>query len=928
MLHHNPVWRYNQSMLKRLSHNTAWLLVNNMGVAILALGISLLIGRGLGEVALGQYAAVMAWILPLTLLADAGINSLLTRDLAQHPERLADDLPNAHFWRLILGGSLVATLWMMAPLLSHDATIVFGVQITAAMIWIDSTFGIYTAIWRAKQQMIPITVLNLGLLSLQVAGTALVIGLGYGLRAIFGVIVLADLLQLLAAWGWWRLSSPSMRSPSQPVASYSIAFLRRALPFGIAGVLAALQGRLIFFLLQAFSSAEVIGWFAAASRFMEAAKMPPFAFFGAFFPALMSLQGQPKRLAQTFRRSSLALLLYGVVSAGGIILISPTLIRLTYGADFAEATRILTILGLSLPLLLFRQHLTTLYYAYQQEGKVNQLFLGGLILQGIVGVWLLPLYPDGRGAALTLLMGEAMLLGLLWRGNLHWAWPLGIVLVGIVLRYKSLDALAFDGLYGQDAFAYYNYGLEVKTAIHHLTPPAPMYWGLGLPTVLGLLFSIIPPSAHTAQWLILGMGALSGGLMYLLTYDLLRLTEWSPRYARLGALIAALLFTASGQMIQSSAVIMSDVPAVFWALLSGWALTRFIGVEIDENRTQYRPCPSRLWMALTALALGMAGITRWIYFVLVIPYGLILLWHWKGRLQWKPTLLALVIGGMIVGIQAVHSSQQPDSVIGHQWVQEWSLRHAWQRHFVTADGTFDYAYTIGEFYTRPAWDNFYLAPIITPLLAVGIGMGLYRPRRYALLILLLGGWYLGCYLFLIGVPYQNIRFSLALLPPLAMLAAVGWVGLMAAVERWRPLHYTLGGITLLAVMIGASETYQHGQQALTTIAYNKQVDLAAVEWAEARIPESDAHIFSLGLWLMMQHYTPRFTALQLYYETPETLAQRDYAAHPSYLLINVWGIENQWLGKSPWIAYHWLESNRGLVHLGRYGNYHLFRIKG
>ncbi|MBC8172002.1 MAG: oligosaccharide flippase family protein, partial [Anaerolineae bacterium] len=73
--------------MSRLASNTLTLLTGNAGSAMLSLLLSVLIGRALGKDGLGVYAAALAWVYPVALLADAGLSTLITRDLAQadHP---------------------------------------------------------------------------------------------------------------------------------------------------------------------------------------------------------------------------------------------------------------------------------------------------------------------------------------------------------------------------------------------------------------------------------------------------------------------------------------------------------------------------------------------------------------------------------------------------------------------------------------------------------------------------------------------------------------------------------------------------------------------------------------------------------------------------------------------------------------------------
>ncbi|MBN8621087.1 MAG: oligosaccharide flippase family protein, partial [Anaerolineae bacterium] len=71
----------------RLSRNTLILLVSNIGSALLLFALSAIIGRAYGKEGLGVYSTAMAWVFPLSLIAEFGLNTLLTREIARQPER-------------------------------------------------------------------------------------------------------------------------------------------------------------------------------------------------------------------------------------------------------------------------------------------------------------------------------------------------------------------------------------------------------------------------------------------------------------------------------------------------------------------------------------------------------------------------------------------------------------------------------------------------------------------------------------------------------------------------------------------------------------------------------------------------------------------------------------------------------------------------
>jgi hypothetical protein len=107
---------------------------------------------------------------------------------------------------------------------------------------------------------------------------------------------------------------------------------------------------------------------------------------------------------------------------------------------------------------------------------------------------------------------------------------------------------------------------------------------------------------------------------------------------------------------------------------------------------------------------------------------------------------------------------------------------------------------------------------------------------------------------------------------------------------------------------------------------NQQRDKDTARWAAEQLPE-EGIVYTFGLTLTLKHYT-NLNAAEIYYESPETLAERWQRGQDDYLLLNVWNIENQWAGREPQLAFHWLRDSRGLVELGRYGNFTLFRVEG
>jgi hypothetical protein len=512
----------------------------------------------------------------------------------------------------------------------------------------------------------------------------------------------------------------------------------------------------------------------------------------------------------------------------------------------------------------------------------------------------------------------------------EWGWPVVLFLLALWLRLDLSRSFTFDGLYGQDAFAYYEYGQQVRDAIVAARLPGPMYWPLGFPALLATGFALLGEHTSVAQGLVLATGALIPPLVYALAVDALPRAGWSRRDARLAGITAAVLLAFGGQFLQSSVVIMADVPALFWAALSAWALGRY------AHTLDRRPPIRGAWLGLAAFALGWAACTRWHYGALAVPWSMYCASLWRRRRRyWPDALFAITVGGLTLLPQIVHSWSNPAPVADHAWLRSWSPANAMKTTFVTPDGAFHYDHRVAVFYARAAYDGWYIHPVFLAPMALGTIL-LLRRMRASRSGFALGGllfvWTLAGYGFLAGIPYQNVRFSLAFFLPLTLLAGIGFAALWRAIARlsrlksFRPLSLAARGLVIVAVASAVQTCRDQAMDTVGRLVAQKEMDLGAVRWTEAQI-EPGATVYTLDLWPMMRYYAPAARTVQLYYETPGSLAARLPGDAPAYLLLNLWAIDHQWVGKRPWQDYYALVENPGLDYLGRFGNYHLFRVR-
>lgn len=471
----------------------------------------------------------------------------------------------------------------------------------------------------------------------------------------------------------------------------------------------------------------------------------------------------------------------------------------------------------------------------------------------------------------------------------------GLILfaIALIVRIGIIALYDFDGLYGQDAFAYFDFAQDIIYFAETGNAPPPFFWSIGYPAQLAIGFAIFGASELTALNLSIIMGSFLPVLVYVLGLQLNLRSAY--------AFFAGLLMVFSGQALQSSLVIMSDIPALFWSLLSIITLLRYIAGH------------KRRWLVLCAVCVSIAALTRFVYLTMLPVYGLMLLSHWRHRIRWLDLLAAAIIGFIPIIPQLIFNQVNPTLLLNHSWVQGWSPLNIFGQNFVNIDGTFHYEKINALFYTYPMYDVSYLSPLLTLFVFIGIIALIYQ--KYWIPTLLLLSWIGLPYLFIAGVPYQNIRFSLIFFPAITLLIGIS---LQFIVDSSHKIRWILA----IVCLIGLAHTALTGIDYAKSFVEKHQSEKAIVGWLADKVP-SDATLYTFGSTLTLEHYAD-YNLIEIFYESPNTLNQRWFRGRADYLLLNIWQIENQWQDRDPQANYHWFRDERGLTKIDKLGNLTLF----
>lgn len=444
----------------------------------------------------------------------------------------------------------------------------------------------------------------------------------------------------------------------------------------------------------------------------------------------------------------------------------------------------------------------------------------------------------------------------------------------------------------------------MRRSLLELELPPPFFWPPGYPLLVAVASLALGPVPLAGQLVSLTAGALTPVFTALLAREV-----WPED--RAAPVVAGLLAAFTGQLWQSSVVVMADVLGLAAASAGVWALARY------GRRGDLR------WLLVAAGLLAGATMTRWIYGIVAVPcavYALLVACRHRGRVALTHAAAASGVAAVILApvlVAALDPSREAQFA-GNFEVYEWNPLRIFDREFATADGTLSYSLPTGVYYAvAPARWTFF-TPLLAPLILLGVVAAIRR--RAAAPVLLLLGWAAAVYVFHAGAAYQNFRFTLAFLPPLAILAGIG-AGQVARLLFARRLGVALaaGVFALgLAVMAAAGANTTH------SLIERKNDGLALVRWTEATAPPR-ARLITFNLTHTFRRYS-RLEIFELYEQDPRRLAALMASQRPVFLLVDLPSLRGQWSARSPGRNLRWLERRAGLTAIDTQRGFTLFRV--
>ncbi len=325
-----------------------WLGVARVATQGLGAVLTLLAARGLGVAVFGEYALVTSLVAIGNVLTTFGTDTLLIRETARGRTEGEDGAAASAALALQLGLSGlaiggVAVASRVLPNLTAAARA--GLALYALALIPLAFFSVYTALLRGYQRMDAYLLVNLLTVSVQTAGAWAILRLGAGLVALLGWLLAVQAIGAGLAAVFCRRAGFRGFGGVGLGRSGVARIARAAWPLAAISILGIVYQRFGVLALSAMVGGAQVGWFAAASRAVEALKLVHVAALGALLPALASQGGETADGRRLFGRvcGLLAAVSGGIVLALGVG--ARPLVALLLGPGYAASAGLLQVLS-------------------------------------------------------------------------------------------------------------------------------------------------------------------------------------------------------------------------------------------------------------------------------------------------------------------------------------------------------------------------------------------------------------------------------------------------------------------------------------------------------------------------------------------------------------------------------------------------------
>jgi O-antigen/teichoic acid export membrane protein len=405
------------STLQRLAKNSVFPMATSLLSRLLDMAFAMYWLRILGTDGTGSYAFAVVVLGYLDIVANFGLGTLLTREVARDREAANRYLGNTLVTRI---GLWVLAMVMVGVLLGPlsgplDVTPDVGLAILLFAVGLLPSLasGTLSALFQAYEKFeYPATVTVLTTV-LKIALSVIVLESGMGFVGMAGVSVVVNVATLAILFGFTL--AVLFRPRPEFELRFSLQMLRTSYPLMLNSLLNSLFFRVDSVMLKPMAGNDALGYYSTAYKFIDGLGIISSSFTLAIFPLLSQYaQSSREMLARTFGFAIKLLMAVSLPICVGTTLIAPEIILVFGGSKFLPHSAIaLQILIWFLPFSFVNGVTQYLLIAINQQRFITFSFAIAAAFNLATNLLLIPSLGY-VGAAITTVVSEWVLMVPFW----------------------------------------------------------------------------------------------------------------------------------------------------------------------------------------------------------------------------------------------------------------------------------------------------------------------------------------------------------------------------------------------------------------------------------------------------------------------------------------------------------------------------------
>ncbi len=396
-------------MSNSIAKNTTFMTMASVLQRVVSFVYFIIIARIIGAENTGDYFFALSFSTIFLVIADFGLNNVLTRELARSQEKSGVFLNNLLSIKLLLGFVSYGLIILAANLLNYSESTKQLIYVAGITVIFDSLQNLFYASLRAAQNLRyeAIGIFLSQVLTMIIGTTALI--LGWPLYFLILAYTIPSFLSVFYS-GFFATKILSLRFRLLWQKDVVKPFLLMAIPFFAAAIIGKLYAYSDSLLMSKMLTKTELGYWSVPYKIVFAFQFIPIALTASMYPAISALfvQENKEKIAYLLLKGWRYLLLVAMPLTFGIYTIADKFIISFYSAAYAPSVTVLKVLIFSLVFSYLNYTMAALLNAVNKQGEQTLLVLSALIISVLLNLYLLPRYGV-IGAAYAALFSNVLL---------------------------------------------------------------------------------------------------------------------------------------------------------------------------------------------------------------------------------------------------------------------------------------------------------------------------------------------------------------------------------------------------------------------------------------------------------------------------------------------------------------------------------------